>query len=217
MKNLNNKGVSLIELLIAIAVGAIVLSALTLLVTQATKGYRVQVATAQIQNEANITLNQMESAVMEAKEITIENEKAADGTEIAGSNTRYLVLSENVVYIYDNANETLYLADSKYTSQSDLDTKASIVCLDVTEFKVKIEKGSFETKDDGTGRQVISKTDNPVRLEITVNVEKNSQERTVSRVSGVRNMLDLSDIQLGVHQLKTGNVSLSDIDGYVVR
>lgn len=217
MKNLNNKGVSLIELLIAIAVGAIVLSALTLLVTQATKGYRVQVATAQIQNEANITLNQMESAVMEAKEITIENEKAADGTEIAGSNTRYLVLSENVVYIYDNAKETLYLADSKYTSQSDLDTKASIVCLDVTEFKVKIEKGSFETKDDGTGRQVISKTDNPVRLEITVNVAKNSQERTVSRVSGVRNMLDLSDIQLGVHQLKTGNVSLSDIDGYVVR
>lgn len=217
MKNLNNKGVSLIELLIAIAVGAIVLSALTLLVTQATKGYRVQVETAQIQNEANITLNQIESAVMEAKEITVENEKAPNGTEIAGGNTRYLVLSDNMVYIYDSTKETLYLADKKYTSQSDLDTKASIVCVDVTEFKVKIKKESFKTKDDGTGRQVINKIDNPVRMEITVNVKKNSRERTVSRISGVRNMLNLSDIQLGVHQLKTGNVSLSDIDSYVVK
>lgn len=208
MKRFNNKGVSLVELLVAVAVGAIVLSALTMLVTQGTKSYKTQVATAQLQNDANITLNQLEEAVMEATQVTVEIETNADGTEIADSNTVYLRLSESVVYIYDTSNKTLYLAKDKTSDKS-------VVCENVAGFNVKLAKSSFKTKDDGTGNMVVSDLSNPVRIQIDLVVAKDGQSRDASRYVSLRNTLSLEDIHPGNKELKNKNVSIGSISDYV--
>lgn len=208
MKRFNNKGVSLVELLVAVAVGAIVLSALTMLVTQGTKSYKTQVATAQLQNDANITLNQLEEAVMEATQVTVEIETNADGTEIADSNTVYLKLSESVVYIYDTSNKTLYLAKDKTSDKS-------VVCENVAGFNVKLAKSSFKTKDDGTGNMVVSDLSNPVRIQIDLVVAKDGQSRDASRYVSLRNILSLEDIHPGNKEMKNKNVSIGSISDYV--
>lgn len=208
MKRFNNKGVSLVELLVAVAVGAIVLSALTMLVTQGTKSYKTQVATAQLQNDANITLNQLEEAVMEATQVTVEIETNADGTEIADSNTVYLKLSESAVYIYDTSNKTLYLAKDKTSDKS-------VVCENVAGFNVKLAKSSFKTKDDGTGNMVVSDLSNPVRIQIDLVVAKDGQSRDASRYVSLRNILSLEDIHPGNKEMKNKNVSIGSISDYV--
>ena len=68
----DNKGFSLVELLIAIAISSIVLMALVMLITQAVRSYTKQTALAQIQSDADISLNQMSKNILEATEIKIE-------------------------------------------------------------------------------------------------------------------------------------------------
>ena len=72
----DNKGFSLVELLIAIAISGIVLTALVLLITQSVKSYGRQTALAQIQSDADISLNQIQKNVMEANEIKVKKSVA---------------------------------------------------------------------------------------------------------------------------------------------
>ena len=60
----DNKGFSLVELLIAIAISSIVLMALVMLITQAVRSYTKQTALAQIQSDADISLNQMSKNIL---------------------------------------------------------------------------------------------------------------------------------------------------------
>ena len=64
----DNKGFSLVELLIAIAISSIVLMALVMLITQAVRSYTKQTALAQIQSDADISLNQMSKNILEDKD-----------------------------------------------------------------------------------------------------------------------------------------------------
>ena len=55
----NNKGFSLVELMIALAISGIVMTALVLLVVQSVNGYGKQTALAQIQSDVDVSLNQI--------------------------------------------------------------------------------------------------------------------------------------------------------------
>lgn len=68
----NNKGFSLVELLIAMAVSSIVLTALVLLVAQSVKSYSKQTSLAQIQSDADVVLNQISKSILEADCIYID-------------------------------------------------------------------------------------------------------------------------------------------------
>ena len=76
----DNKGFSLVELLIAIAISGIVLTALVLLITQSVKSYGRQTALAQIQSDADISLNQIQKNVMEANEIKVKKSVKPSGS-----------------------------------------------------------------------------------------------------------------------------------------
>ena len=62
----NNKGFSLVELMIALAISGIVMTALVLLVVQSVNGYGKQTALAQIQSDVDVSLNQISKNVLEA-------------------------------------------------------------------------------------------------------------------------------------------------------
>ena len=55
----NNKGFSLVELMIALAISGIVMTALVLLVVQSVNCYGKQTALAQIQSDVDVSLNQI--------------------------------------------------------------------------------------------------------------------------------------------------------------
>ena len=96
----NNKGFSLVELLIAMAVSSIVLTALVLLVAQSVKSYSKQTSLAQIQSDADVVLNQISKSILEADCIYIDKTdsyvkfytKTVDDTSIQPLLPSYILL-----------------------------------------------------------------------------------------------------------------------------
>lgn len=68
----DNRGVTLVELLVAIAVGAIVLSGVTYLIVYSLRLYGNGSATADLANEAQSTLNYIVDTTMQSKGIVLE-------------------------------------------------------------------------------------------------------------------------------------------------
>ena len=113
---INNKGITLVELLIAMAIGAIVISAVIILLNQGINAYSRQTITAQLQNDANITLNQMTDAIMEATCIDIYNRDSGTG------NTPNFITKrgdDGNAYSYDSANKTLYVGPTAILTGGD--------------------------------------------------------------------------------------------------
>jgi len=100
--HLNNKGVSLIELIIAMAISAIVLSMIMIFLSGATQGFRKTNDDVNLQLEAQNTINQISTLIMEANKIW-----SADNPE----DKRYIIEGNSNIYgvIYKNSSRRLYL------------------------------------------------------------------------------------------------------------
>lgn len=203
----DNKGFSLVELLIAIAISSIVLMALVMLITQAVRSYTKQTALAQIQSDADISLNQMSKNILEATEIKIE--------KLNGDVTIYtnkVIEKKNNVevgiewgYYYDSSTQQLWYTNSNKSEMS-------LVCDNVTSFDVRISKDSidFDTA-------IIKSIDRNPQIVISLGLQRMNEKRIVSRTFSTRNQLN-DNITLGksitsvegdkddvVNTLKVGN------------
>lgn len=173
MKKLDNKGLSLIEIMVALAIGGIVLGALMMVLSQSLAGYRKQLVLSQIQNDVNIALNQMSDKIMEADRITIKN--------VGDGKTEYIKLKDDMYYIYDSDAQILY------QSKSLSDAQKSLLCENVADFKIRLEKSCLDIDD--TLNRVTGIRDN-VQLSVCIQVERQQESRTVERVIKVRNPIE---------------------------
>lgn len=169
----NNKGVSLVEVMVAIAIGSIVLAALSLLIVHSVNSYRKQTVLSNIQNEANITMNQMSDNIMEATCIEISN---------TSDSTSYIQLKTDVVYIYNAEKGTLYQAKQR-TPDVLSNSTASVLCENIKYFKVEIVDTGLVVGDNG----IISEIYNPIQLKVTLELERMDESRRISRIISIRN------------------------------
>lgn len=196
-KNNRNAGLSLVELLIALAIGMIVVSAVLLLIVQGTNSYRRQTLTSQLQEDANITMNQISDAVMEADRLQVS---------VSDSDTRSTAsfqINESTVYIYDMEQRTLYVR----TGQSGSAATDSVLCQNVAAFHVQLVAGSVKREEVLSGVTKITGIYNPVQVKITIEVSADNINRKISRVTGVRNTVKFENIALGGALLDTLPVS----------
>lgn len=169
-RKLNNRGFTLVELLVALAIGGIVLAALAVLVSQGVSNYRRQTLTAQLQNDANITLNQMADNIMEADMLTL----------VKGSSTdmNYIRVKEKVYYIYRDG--IIYQSETADIS------KGSVLCEHVTEFRVRMLKSGI--REDDAGRAAgLSKN---IQVRIDIRLENMGESRQADRTTALRNRLN---------------------------
>lgn len=183
----DNKGFSLVELLIAIAISSIVLMALVMLITQAVRSYTKQTALAQIQSDADISLNQMSKNILEATEIRIEKLNNGDVTIY----TNKVIEKKNNVevgiewgYYYESSTQQLWYTNSNKSEMS-------LVCDNVTSFDVRISKDSIEL-DTAT----IKSIDRNPQIVISLGLQRMNEKRIVSRTFSTRNQLN-DNITLG--------------------
>lgn len=186
----NNKGVSLVELLIALVVGTIVISALTMLLTQGLKEYNKLTITTQLQEDANIALNNISNSIMEANYVVISNSKT-DATFQTGSATKG---GDNVIYMLKDG--CLYLG----TNTADMESMG-LLCKNVEEFKVDVVSTSLRSElatdeADASIKHKITGINNPVQIKVTIKLSFNGVTREVSRVASVRNRLSAADITM---------------------
>ena len=170
----NNAGISLVEVLAAMAIGAIVLTALIMLVSGGVQSYRKQTVMARLQNDANIALNQMSDKIMEANMVTMSNR--SDGV------TEYIKLQEDIYYIYDAGDSKFYQAKSLTESED-----RSLLCENVTDFKISLERSSLII-DENTG--AIEVKGKGIQIRIFIKLENMNQARETYRTVKVRNTID---------------------------
>lgn len=195
----NNRGISLVEFLVAVAIGGVVLAGVALLIVQGINGYKTQTIISQLQSEANITLNQISDNIMEAMVVSIENDN--------NGNTILVSLKENVVYTFDTEKGIIY-------QKKNVDEPPKVVlCEDVADFKVKIISDSIVVDESG----IITEIKKPVQLEVTLKLENMEQTREVKRTVSIRN--SIKDISLVIDDNKAKSIigcSNVSVDGYLL-
>lgn len=193
----NNKGLSLVEIIVAIAIGSIVLTAVMLLIVQGVKSYRTQSTKASLQNDVNIALNQISDNIMEGTCLTISNLTNSEGEVY----TSYFQIKENMYYVYEPEEEILYLSETPTKGAA-----SSVLCENVENFDVNILDYSIMVGADNK----IQGMTNPIQLRVYIKVAKLDDSREAHRTISMRN--DLSKIQLIVEGMEDTNVNIVGYD-----
>ena len=174
----NNKGFSLVELMIALAISGIVMTALVLLVVQSVNGYGKQTALAQIQSDVDVSLNQISKNVLEADLIKLI--KTDDG------NIRcYLKKSDDANmwgYYYNKAEKIVYYTNSDESEH----VVMSELCDNVTDFDIRIDTSDYVFEKDGDTIKSLPK--NP-QVVVTLELKRLNHTRSVTRKFTSRNSI----------------------------
>lgn len=96
----NNEGMSLVELIISMAITAIVLSMIVMIISVASKSFTHTNENVSLQMEAQVAINQISTLVMEASAITVSDKP--DGRYLLAGNPSPcygLVLRDNKLYL----------------------------------------------------------------------------------------------------------------------
>lgn len=205
----DNKGFSLVELLIAIAISGIVLTALVLLITQSVKSYGRQTALAQIQSDADISLNQIQKNVMEANEIKVKKSVKSSGLidvelyttrtteeQIDASGNKKTVTLSEWGYYYDSEKKELYYSDDTLNPD-----QMSLVCDNVSHFDVIINEDGIKW-DNAKITSIVKKP----QIIVSITISRMGRERTVVRQYSTRNTINSGDGSFQIGKSISGDV-----------
>lgn len=205
----DNKGFSLVELLIAIAISGIVLTALVLLITQSVKSYGRQTALAQIQSDADISLNQIQKNVMEANEIKVKKSVKPSGSfdvelyttrtteeQIDASGNKKTVTLSEWGYYYDSEKKELYYSDDTLNPD-----QMSLVCDNVSHFDVIINEDGIKW-DNAKITSIVKKP----QIIVSITISRMGRERTVGRQYSTRNTINSGDGSFQIGKSISGDV-----------
>lgn len=213
----NNKGFSLVELLIALTVGGIVLSALTVLIQSSVRNFTKQTVSAQLQSDADIVLNQIENDIMEADMLVMyHNSDASSSYDFYLTRYSEVDNSRYYGYIWDKTNKILYYSNDFYPlGENPLNTaNVSVACEHVEDFSIKLNKRcvSEEEVEQPTAslgdpvkkRKVVVITPN-IKVKAYIKLSSQSVGREVTREISLRNSLYGKDM--------TDDIKIVKIDG----
>lgn len=109
MKN-NNKGFSLIELIVSVALMSIIMIIATGMLTSAARYFEKQSAMVELQNEAQLVTNYLSEAIMEASAMEITTDAAGNGTyKLYKTDSKG---NQRIMY-FDQATTSLYMVTFK--------------------------------------------------------------------------------------------------------
>ncbi len=180
----NNKGFTLVELLVALAISSIILTAIGILVTNGVRGYNKQTTMSELQDEANLTMNHIVNAVMEADNIDLVQESSGPNTFVFITNDGNGKVAANK-YMYDSDSKTLYVG-----GLLDNFTNASPLCVDVDSFKVQLTSNSLVYNNvPGVGIATVTGISDTVQFKVTLKLKISQSEREIVRYVNVRNKM----------------------------
>lgn len=176
MKENANKGFTLVELMVALAIGAIVTTACTVLLVQGINQFTVQTVSARIQEDAEVAMNNICDSIQEASAFTILTASTSDS-----SFRSFSTGSGKPTYSLDG--NTIKLDGSP-------------LCKNVKDFKVQLLSSDF-TVDPLTNTV---KVNNPVRVKVSMKLELQNQVREVTRTVAIRNRLSTVSVNQPINK-----------------
>jgi prepilin-type N-terminal cleavage/methylation domain-containing protein len=218
-KRLNNRGMTLVELLISMGVAGFVMVAISALLSNGIKQYNKTVIMTQLQEDASTTINNVCDAIMEGNYIDISTSKTDPTVQTKAPITvNGVVTGENVIYTYMKTGTD---AGSLFVGTSSNEDDRALLCRNVKDFHVEIINTSLVLEDGYTsegdaGKKVVGFR-NPVQIRVTLELELQGYSRQVTRTVSVRNQL--SDGQLNIQNFTFGStlpLSHFETGGFIV-
>lgn len=193
---MNNKGFSLIELLIAIAVGTVILLMLSFMLVQGTSMFRTENDEINVSNDYQVVRNQISQVIMEAKSLTIVKEQNGDIVVYTGEvdlttnklsaegddSVENTVTTERVL-TFDKSEGKIYISNSYGTATAE----GNIVCNIVTNFDISVNPDCLKVVSDGAVTE--SYYVNPLNVNIVLELSGESNDVDTTMSVRVRNIL----------------------------
>jgi prepilin-type N-terminal cleavage/methylation domain-containing protein len=117
---LNNKGVTLVELIVAMAVSSIVIGMVVLIISSGSRSFRMGQQEVDLQMQAQTVINQIEDVVIEAYWLEKKSNITIEGTsDVASDVTGYIIYSNEGIsaVVFDRTLQLLYFVDGLTASQ----------------------------------------------------------------------------------------------------
>lgn len=199
---MNNKGFSLIELVIAMGISSIVLLMVSVMLVRGTTIFREESDDTNIRNDYQLIRNQLDQAIMEAKSLVVETQ----GTDLiiytgevdADRNFTAASISTEKVITYDTVTNSLYISNTYDTHKA----PGNILTDIVDEFSLEISNDKKTEIVDGTETAYYV---NPVSVNISLTLENKRTSIDTEFTINFRNRLS----KIAMYTTANGNVRLN--------
>lgn len=199
-KKHNNKGFTLIEVLVALAVSSVVITIVIAFISQGSRFYKTQSNTINLQNELQETSNVITDALQEATYLKIASGnnalsvytgsyKIVEGKKLfinEKGSSRYILRDGSGIYIYDKA-------DMQYIT--DKDKPGYRYSNNIEAITVSIND---KCKTKVGGSKVITQ---PVMLDVYIKVTHNDTSRFENKTITLRNKISSLEINGAIYTL----------------
>ena len=172
---MKNKGFSLIELIVALAVGSIVLLMVSIMLVRGTSLFRKENSEVNMRNDYQIIRNQVDQILMEAKMLIVEEqgdlliiytgEVDADRVFTATNKTTERIIT------YDKEHQNLYISGT-YDSHM---APGNLIAANVAKFEISLDESSLRTQTNASGNEERYYV-NPLKINVSlaINNEKHN-------------------------------------------
>lgn len=214
----DNRGFSLIELIVSVALMTLIMTIITAMLTNSSRSFERQTAQVELQNEAQIIVNYLSEAIMEATDMnfTVYDDVTgagryelfkldAEGKASAKGDQRYLYYMQDPMNPDPEKRYMLYMVTFNSgevppanPTGSDLDNMY-LISNEVTEFNIDFEKSTQveattsaeeETAEGETSATPAVVVKNPLTVRITFKLQHNSAASEFEIEANCRNRLD---------------------------
>lgn len=178
----DNRGITLIEVLVSIAIMGIVSSMISAIMLGGTNFFRKQSATIDLQNESQIITASISAAILEGTDFTIEKEKMMDGRRVVYFSTgtpaaegANKAVGKQYIWVYESPygdEGFLYIYDAGAVIDYNRGNCISEV---VRSFNV----GFTGTKTDESGEKVFTR-DSAINIELTLANSKDELTQSIA-------------------------------------
>ncbi|MGN0514695.1 MAG: type II secretion system protein J [Lachnospiraceae bacterium] len=196
----NNKGISLIEMIVSIGVMSILMVLATTMLTNAARFFEKHSAIVDLQNEAQIVTNYLSEAVMEATRMDF-TQAPSGGVDCYKFFKEGSKGNQRILY-FDQSNTSLYMYTfqgvvdettlTDFNTLSDAQKRNYLISNEVTAFEIKLDK-YVETPPVSPPDPAPAPVDlvkNPIKANITFTIEHANITRSFSITADCRNILD---------------------------
>jgi prepilin-type N-terminal cleavage/methylation domain-containing protein len=213
-KKHNDKGFTLTEVLVALAVSSVVITIVIAFISQGSRFYKTQSNTINLQNELQETSNVITDALQEATFLSITSdsknkklevytgsyEKTKEGkklfTSVKGS-SRYILRDGTGIYVFDKA-------DTGYITEED--KPGYRYSNNIEEITVNI---SDKCKTEVADSEVITQ---PVMLDVYIKVTHNDTSRFENKTITLRNKIQSLEVNGELYQIGSNGSQLVHVE-----
>lgn len=209
-KKHNNKGFTLTEVLVALAVSSVVITIVIAFISQGSRFYKTQSNTINLQNELQETSNVITDTLQEATYLSItsnsknlevytgsyEKEGKKLFTSVKGS-SRYILRDGTGIYVFDKA-------DTRYITEKD--KPGYRYSNNIEEITVNI---SDKCKTEVADSEVITQ---PVMLDVYIKVTHNDTSRFENKTITLRNKIQSLEVNGELYQIGSNGSQLVHVE-----